>query len=105
MGVNVALQNEDGGQIAMVLDPKSALSQALRLAEDQASQFPWASTIDLYGDTVFNRIQAEKLLKEWALLIESFSADSRTLAHLKQIDELIRQCAYEIHLYVKFIGD
>lgn len=81
MGVNAVLQTEDGNKVAMVLDPKNKLSRALWwLSEHQPSQFPWASTIDLWGDTVFNRIQAERLLIEWALLIENFTADAETTA-------------------------
>lgn len=102
MGINVTLESEFGKEIASVLDPRNLLSRVVPAEDDP--QFRWASTIDMYGNTVFNRRQSELLRKEWALLTEN-SADEETKALLRRIDELLCRCALGVHLYVKFYGD
>jgi hypothetical protein len=74
------------------------------LPDPDEARFPWASTIDWYGDTTFNRRQAELLRKEWAILIQNaVNEETRTL--LQQVDELLQHCVSGVHLYVKFYGD
>jgi len=102
MGITVALQTEDGSRLAVVEDPANVLHRVLPDVEDSA--FQWAGTIDWYGDTTFNSLQAQALRKEWDRLIRS--AEGGTDApFLRQVDELLRRAAEEVHLYVKFYGD
>jgi len=102
MGINVSLETERGEKLASVGDPTNLLHRALPDPDDP--QFTWAGTIDWYGDTVFNRLQAPLLRREWALLIQN-AADEKTRKLLKRIDKLLQRCASEVHHYVKFYGD
>jgi len=103
MGINVALEDEKGKEIVFVGEPiGDPIACAIRKAV--GARLPWASTIDPYGDTTFNRIQAELLRKEWAILIHN-AADATTKEVLAQVDELLQRCVSEPHFYVKFYGD
>ena len=102
MGVDVRLEDEAGKEIAFIGDPKGLIVSALPDPDDK--RFPWASTIDHYGDTTFNRRQAELLRNEWAVLIRN-AADDETRTLLRQVDELLQRCVSGVHLYVKFYGD
>jgi len=102
MAFNVALEDGNGKKIALIVEPVGmpigrAVSKAI------GRRFPWASTIDPYGDTAFNYIQAELLRKEWVILIQQ-AADEKTKEILLQVDEILRRCVAE-RLYVKFYGD
>jgi len=101
MGMTVALESEDGTKIATVGDPMNVLHRVLPTSEDPA--FQWAGTIDWYGDTSFNYLQAGRLRIEWELLIQKSDVQGATL--LRQIDELLQRCSDGRHLYVKFYGD
>lgn len=60
--------------------------------------------IDLYGDTVFNRLQIPRFLSELEQIASNAqTVEDRTL--LSQIEALARRCAAEVHTYLKFIGD
>ena len=52
MGIGIALQDESGGQLELVTDPKNFLGRLLPDHGDPAH--PMLSSIDFYGDTVFN---------------------------------------------------
>ena len=102
MGITVRLETETGDEIRRVEDPRNILHRTL--PEHDSSRFQWANTIDWYGDTVFNQMQAVLLRKEWATLVQG-AADDRTKELLEQIDALLAECASGTHLYVKFYGD
>lgn len=105
MAINVALEDENGKRIFFVEEPiGTPIAGIIRKAIESGTRFPWASTIDPYGDTTFNRRQAELLRKEWAILIQNV-ADEKTKALLQQVDNLLQQCVSGVHLYVKFYGD
>lgn len=98
----ITLEGEDGDRIDSVEDPTNVLHHALPDLKD--ARFHLANTIDWYGDTVFNRLQAGLLRKEWALLIDN-AVDEKTAMLLKRIDAILLKCTAEVHLYVKFWGD
>lgn len=102
MGITVKLEAEDGHEIQRVEDPANVLHRAL--SEQGTSTLCWARTIDWYGDTVFNRLQAGLLREEWVMLIRS-AADETSKEVLEQIDKLLQKCASGNHIYVKFYGD
>lgn len=102
MGITVRLETEDGQELQCVEDPTNVLHQAL--SGSGTSNIHWARTIDWYGDTVFNHLQARLLRQEWSMLIRS-AADEISKAVLERIDELLQKCASGNHLYVKFYGD
>jgi len=102
MGITVTLETEDGHRIASVEDPTNVLHRVLPEPED--ARFHLANTIDWYGDTVFNPLQAGLLRKELAILIEN-AVDENAAMLLKRIDEILFKCNSEVHLYVRFCGD
>ncbi len=102
MGITITLESEDGHRIDSVEDPTNVLHHALPDPED--AQFHLANTIDWYGDTVFNRLQAGLLRKEWALLIDN-AVDENAAMLLKRIEAILLKCTAEVHLYVRFCGD
>jgi hypothetical protein len=102
VGLTVELQDENGDALDAVEDLRNLLHAALPSPDD--AQLSWAGTIDWYGDTTFNRLQAGRLRNEWARLEEA-TGDPDTRALLRRIRELLERCASGVHLYVKFIGD
>ena len=102
MAFNVALEDESGNKIALVVEPVG-VPIARSVSKAVGPRFPWASTIDPYGDTTFNHIQAELLRKEWAILIQE-AEDEKAKDALLQVDEVLQRCVSE-RLYVKFYGD
>jgi hypothetical protein len=102
VGLTVALQDEHGRTVESVGDSRNLLHSVLPGPDD--SRYPWAGTIDWYGDTTFNRTQAERLRTEWFQL-RAAVPDPDTQALLLEIQKLIDRCAAGTHLYVKFWGD
>ena len=102
MGITVTLEKEDGTQLSKIEDAGNLLHRVLPAPEN--SSFIWAGTIDWYGDTTFNYLQAGKLRDEWKKLIRQ-SKDAETSNVLNQIGKLLDRCTLERHLYIKFYGD
>jgi hypothetical protein len=103
MGLDIQLQDEFGGQIDSILDPKNLLPGLLP-PDEKIEAYPMLSGIDLYGDTVFNRLQMPRFLSEWA----EVASNARTEEERKlvlDIQELARRCSDDVHKYLKFIGD
>ncbi len=102
MGLIVKLQNEEGVPLDVVEDRHNVLYRVLSGIED--AEFQWASTIDFYGDTMFNYLQAPRLRAEWRRILETCEdPDARQL--LMRIDALVERCSSGVHLYVRFYGD
>jgi hypothetical protein len=102
MGLAIALQDEFGGHLEIVTDPKNILGRLLSEYSDYAH--PILSSIDLYGDTIFNRIQMDRFLAEWAeALANAKTPEQKDL--ISAVEILARRCRDETHLYLKFIGD
>ena len=102
MGISVVLRGERGAALATVHDPVNVLHRVLPPPE--GTSFQWVSTIDWYGDTTFNRLQAPLVRAEWRRLIAA-SQDPETVSLLEQIDHLLERCSSEVHVYVTFHGD
>jgi len=98
--LRVVLEDENGKELASFQE--GGVARALPKQFDP--RFPWASTIDPYGDTTLNRRQAELLRKEWAILIRE-AEDAIGRHALMRVDELLLRCVSDVHLYVKFYGD
>jgi hypothetical protein len=102
MGLCVALENETGETLTILADEKNFFHKVLPGPDDPSH--PMLSSIDWYGDTVFNRIQMSRFLSEWESLLENAkSSEERKL--LMGVKELAERCRDGVHLYVKFIGD
>lgn len=100
MAMTIVLQDERGTRIERVDDPTNALASCLLGAGMQCGCLRY---IDPYGDTVFNRLQLEDVLRE----LEALSATAPTEGHalLDQVAGLARRGLAEPHRYLKFIGD
>jgi hypothetical protein len=102
MGLGIELQDELGGQLDMVADPKNFLGRLLPQNDDPLH--PMLASIDSYGDTVFNRMQMPRFLSEWSEISEKAqSPDEREL--VAKIESLARRVQDDVHLYLKFVGD
>jgi hypothetical protein len=104
MGITVILETESGAPLATVEDPTNVLHRLL--PEIEKPGYPHLSSIDSYGDTVFNRLQAPSLLAEWERLDAEagvLSVEERRV--LDGIRELAERLKDEVHVYLKFYGD
>jgi hypothetical protein len=102
MGINVAWQNEFGGELASLLDSKNHLAHALESID--CNSMSCLRFIDRYGNTVFNRLQIPTIIA----VLEKASSQVSNPAQLTIIKELLRFVKNgegEVHTYLKFIGD
>jgi len=102
MGINVTLITERGEELEYIGDPKGILSQLL--PPEDHSTYPFLNSIDLYGDTVFNRIQMRHFLTEWEF-IESQAKSDEERAYSVAVKRMAARCYCEVHTYLKFLGD
>jgi hypothetical protein len=103
MGLEIQLQNECGGRIESIADPKNLLADLLP-PHEKSDAYPMLAGIDPYGDTVFNPIQIRRFLSELADVLScARTQEGRELA--SEIGRLARRCSDEVHTYLKFIGD
>ncbi len=102
MGLTVVLENEAGEPLERVEDPTNILHRLLPGPDDQ--RFRWIGTIDWYGDTVFNYLQAQQFLAEWRQITVQPSEPSES-ALARAIERMAERLAAERHLYLKFYGD
>jgi hypothetical protein len=102
MGLGIELQDEQGETLVSVADPTNLLGKLLPPNDDRS--YPMLASIDPYGDTVFNRVQIERFLVEWAAISTgAHSSEERCLVAI--VEKMALRCHAEIHLYLKFIGD
>jgi len=102
MGLDIELQDEWGGRIDSVTDPKNLLGRLLPANNDHA--YVLLSGIDPYGDTLFNCIQMERFISEWRNVVsKAENQEEREL--VSKIESLAHRCRNEVHVYLKFIGD
>lgn len=102
MGLGIELQDEWGGKIDGIYDPKNLLGPLLS-ALDQKSH-PMLSGVDAYGDTTFNHLQMKWFMPEWAEISRNIQ-NAEQQALVLGIEALARRCAEDVHTYLKFIGD
>jgi len=62
MGVNLYIEDENGAQLAEVLDPRGFVGRIVSLVGNQATIC--LRFIDPYGNTVFNQLQILTLIRE-----------------------------------------
>lgn len=102
MGITLALKQEDGTVLAEFSDERNVLHRILPEAGDRA--FPYLSCVDWYGDTVFNKLQAPRLIEELrSLRIGPDDAESKRI--IGAIIELATRVKEGTHLYLVFVGD
>ena len=86
----------------MVSDEQNIFARLLPHPDD--TTFACVRFIDLYGNTVFNRAQAETVLVGLDRLRQTTERYYESML-LDEIAALARRCADEPHLYLKFYGD
>ena len=102
MGFEVRLQDEFGGQLESVADPKNILDRVLPEPGDQA--FPMLGSLDPYADTIFNGLQMKWFLDELLKVMpKAHTPEERDL--LEKVEGMAKRARDETHLYLKFIGD
>jgi hypothetical protein len=99
LGIDVNLQDERGGVIEAIYDPRNLLNNLLP-REDRSL----LSGIDPYGNTTFNRLQIDQFLLEWKE-IKKKQLTAEQAEHLQKIEDLALRSKNDVHLYLKFIGD
>jgi len=101
MGLTVVLENEAGEPLEQVEDPTNILHRLLPSPDD--ARYRWIGTIDWYGDTVFNYLQATPFLEEWRRMTAQASGTFES-ALVQTIEKMAERVANE-RLYLKFYGD
>lgn len=103
MGIDVVLQDEKCIDISPIIyDLDDVISLCLPPFADKS--YSCVRFIDPYGDTIFNRVQADILIDEWDRLKPAFIKHS-TEDLWSDIRELIIRCREEPHTYLRFMGD
>jgi hypothetical protein len=104
MPITVEIQDEVGRTIVR-LGFITVLPWLLATDQDHA-RFPWLSSIDPYGDTTFNPLQAAHVRRELTDLI-SENRDSDALGELKMLAGWLGDLGNrsEPGLYLKLMGD
>jgi len=103
VGINIRLERENGQPVEWIEQPLPSSLQLQKLPFYESSEFPLAGSIDPYGDTIFNRLQAAQLLLEWAGLTSRVEESERQV--MEEVRRLLAMCHDGVHLYVRFIGD
>jgi ABC-type iron transport system FetAB ATPase subunit len=101
MGLTIVLEGENGNEIESI-DDNDMLQSIIPDYTDKSSYC--LRFVDLYGDTIFNNLQAPELIKE----LEQMLSDSLAFETKELIENIIRlahRCKNEVHLYLKFYGD
>jgi hypothetical protein len=101
MGVDVHLQTETGEILQSCFDPQSLVPAML--SQLDASRTTFLSSIDIYGDTTFNRAQAAELVDELSNIRPTL--DAETKAHVDLIIKLVAIVQSEPNRYITFFGD
>ncbi len=101
MGIDIYLETESGEKEAELLDPQGIVARLMPIDD---AHFPLLRYVDLYGDTVFNRMQMEQVLVELKQL-KNPTRGSEEINYINQIEDMARRCQSEPHLYLKFYGD
>jgi hypothetical protein len=102
VGLSIQLRDERQNIEKEIFDEQNLLHSILPI--DDWKNSPLISSIDLYGDTVFNRVQSKQFLHELnSLRILMDSSKLRDL--IDQIQALMEQVRDSAHLYLVFVGD
>lgn len=101
MGVDVILEDEEGGEIETLEDDGGYVSKLLTYVPATGSHC--LAYIDEYGDTTFNPYQVKRLLVELDEIPKD-ALGAGTRQFLERLTDLAKKCLEE-HYYLKFYGD
>ena len=102
MGIDVRIEDEQGRELATVLDPQNLVSQLLPSRQDSARVC--LRFVDPYGDTTFNQLQLPDLIADLRHAVSQSSKEAVRL-HGEALIQLVRWTEGKVHTYVKFVGD
>jgi hypothetical protein len=100
MSFTINLESEDGNVIDSI-DDKDILQRYLPDINDK--RFYCIKFIDIYGDTTFNRLQADLFIYELKMIQHNNETEIKML--IEQLIDMATKCKNDVHLYVKFYGD
>jgi hypothetical protein len=103
MGITAVLETGDGRALDTIEDPTNVLHRLLPKAGDP--NYACLSSIDWYGDTTFNYLQASRFIAEWETLEGTRQPDTETQRVISGIRQLAERLRDERHIYLKFYGD
>ena len=100
--IGLELVDEDG---ELIIDSRinvASVMDALLEIESCKERYPWLTTIDEYGDTIFNRLQIPLVIRELTVL----SSEKPELGQvISGILHFLEQSFQDVHQFVKFVGD
>jgi hypothetical protein len=100
---NVIVEDEARMKLRELVADPIVLDPLLRLAETHTS-FVCLRLVDAYGDTVFNRRQAEQVVRELDRLA-AYATSPQQHSVLKELTGLALFCCERPHRYLRFEGD
>jgi len=103
MGIEIVLEDANGGKISSLEDPENILHRVLPAQDDQ--KFQCLNRVDWYGDTTFNRYQIPILRQELRYLTDTEGMSLGEQNFIKELDSLAARALSEPHFYLKFYGD
>jgi hypothetical protein len=102
--VSLTVRLEDEGGNLLDEGPSADTDFDRAVAALDPATYPWLSTIDTYGDTTFNHLQAPRILEELSRLKAANPAGIWT--ELDGVIRLAERCRDEgPNVYLKFYGD
>ena len=99
--LTINLEDESGGVIESIQD-NGLLGKYIPEANDK--NYCCAKYINRWGNTIFNELQMDDLIKE-LVIITSESDDKEVKMLIDQIDNLVQIAKKSVHKYIKLIGD
>lgn len=98
--IQLELEDEDRKVIETSAINFSDILGALYEHQDFKIQYPWLSTIDPYGNTVFNRLQIPYIIDELNVLMSKIPNKEMSIKDTISFIEKI-----STHQYITFYGD
>ncbi len=106
MPIRVELRTEGGEQVRNLNDPNGGTFDAAgdfdRLLARAEGLLRY---VDLYGNTIFNTVQATDLLLDVQQLATPTDLTPVERRGLERLRVIVERCRDGVHLYVWFIGD
>ena len=100
--IEILLEDEKGKKIKELdLNFVGIISELWKIKDFQI-QYEWLSTIDPYGNTIFNVYQIPKLIEESQELLKQIK-DQNTKNSIKKFLDFSKEVKQ--HIYLRFVGD
>jgi len=100
--IRIALEDERGRVEQEVRGDTHAVDKYL--PDDGETSYHSLRFVDLYGDTVFNRLQMAEFIEEWGRIqVRVETPEERQV--FDEVLALARRCQEGPHLYLRFYGD